>query len=98
MQNYVVRKNLTYATSYYDYFVLRSIIVINYSGNIWFLQVGSKQLYYAFCAGMAGFVLVWFVRGGNRLYYHTNVSKMLSVVVALLLSFYFKFTENLIIN
>ena len=98
LQNYVVRKSLNYATSYYDYFVLRSVVVGNYAANVLFLQAGGKQTYYAFCTGMAGFVLLWFVRSGNRLYYHTSVSRMLSAAVALLLTVYIEFTENLILG
>lgn len=98
LQNYVVRKSLDYATSYYDYFVLRSIVLVNYSSNIIFLQVGDNKLYYAFCMGLAGFVLLWYVRSGNRLYYHTNISRMLSAVVALLLAVHVKFIENLVLG
>lgn len=98
MQNYVVRKSLTYATSYYDYFMFRSLIALNYSANIMFLQAGDKLLHEIFCSGLAGFVLIWFVRSGHRLYYHTYISRMLSAVVALLLTFYFKLTEKLILS
>lgn len=48
--------------------------------------------------GLAGFVLFWYVRRGNRLYYHTNISRMLSAVVALLLAVHVKFIENLVLG
>lgn len=37
MQNYVVRKSLNYATSYYDYLMLRFIVFVNYIADFIFL-------------------------------------------------------------
>jgi hypothetical protein len=70
LQNYVIRKESTCATSIHHYLTFRFAIILNYAANLFLLALDSLSGFVYFYAFFAIFTLIWYAIAGRSLFYH----------------------------
>lgn len=70
LQNYVIRKETTYATSFQHYLAFRFVIIVNYAVNILLIALNNLSGFVYFYAFFACLTFIWHTIAGRNLFYH----------------------------
>lgn len=70
LQNYVIRKETTYATSFHHYLAFRFFIILNYAANIILMTINNLPGFVYLYAFLAIFAFIWYAMVGHSLFYH----------------------------
>jgi hypothetical protein len=98
MQNYIIRKYASYASSPFHYIFFKLLIIFSYLGNIVFFALGDEKSFYIFHCCLGLIHMAWCLRGGSLLFIHRLTNNLFIVFNGLLITINYGLAERLILE
>lgn len=70
LQNYVIRKEVTYSSSIHHYILFRCFVLLNYTANIILISFHNLPAFTFFYSLSACIMFVWYAKVGHIIFYH----------------------------
>ena len=80
LQNYVIRKELTYSTSFLASFTFRLLVILNYSLNLVFANIQNQTAFNSYYGCLAIISFIWYINIGYKIYPNQTLSKIFLIL------------------